>query len=263
MNIRMALFLLIASIVLTVPALAQSPVNVRKIAIELTGVECADVSQVFVIANGVDGAQLKAERDKPDGCRWTYESPKEPYVLGRTRFSLRLRGARTPCRYAVEAEDREDKRKRIGYLVFAYEPNDADDLTITTVPPKFDLTYSRKLSADKRNKQNVECDEGDIGEKPGMAKLKDVSLLDETLDLEIAWTDRPAGAKWVTLDRYRKRIKADAKKRRTTELKPDDLGAAEVEKISRRNGDIAPNQGEKVGEVLRTKGLESVQVKVE
>jgi hypothetical protein len=272
MNIGMALFLLITSIVLTVPALAQGPVAVNKIRIELTGVDCTRASQVFVIAGGADGDPHRATRETPDGCHWTYERDGQPFHVSQTRFSRRLRGVRTRCRYAVLANDREEGRKKIGSLEFGYPLDDAVDLTITTAPPKFDLTYSRKLSADKRNKrdkQNVDCNEGDIGQKQGMAKLNDVWLSEETLNLTIAWTDKPADAKLVTLDtRLRNRIIADAEKKRATELRPDDFGMTEVDKVSQQKTGkspphVAPNQREGVGEVLRKKGLKGVQVKAE
>ena len=158
-SIRMTLFAVaLISIVPAVRTAAQS-VTTKKIEITLTDVHCEKASEVFVVADNDDRTRLRATRDQGDPCRWHAEQRGQPFSIARTRFSLRLRGKRTGCRYAVAIPDEKDALETAGYLEFAYPKHSARDLTMATDPAKFYLTYQRRLPADETDEESLECSE--------------------------------------------------------------------------------------------------------
>ena len=261
-NIRMALFAAaLISIVPAVRALAQS--TTKKIEITLTGVDCAKATEVFVVADGNDRTQLNATRDQSDPCRWHAEQSERPFPISRTRFSLRFRGARSGCRYAIEVPD--EKLEPVGLLQFVYSQNHARDLEIAIDSAKLHLTYLRRLPADDTDQESVECREH--ARIKGTATLTDVLLEDETLYLYIGLADKPPDAGWIRFDdALRQMILRDEGKNRPTKLGPDDFGGSIVREIARQETDAPPyvsdNEAQALAAELRKKGFTNLQLKV-
>lgn len=265
-SLRMTLFA--AALISIVPAArtAAQSATIKKIEIMLTDVDCAKASEVFVVADSDDRTRLPATRDKGDPCRWHAVQRGEPFSIARTRFSLRLRGKRTGCRYSVEIPDEKDALEPVGYLEFAYPKHSARDLTIASDPTKFYLSYLRRLPADETDEESLECRER--ASAKGTATLIDVLLPEETLYLHIGLTAKPPDAGWVMFDdALRQMIIRNAKKNHPTELGPDDLGAAVVREIARQETDAPPyvsgNEAQAFAAALRKKTFTNLQLKVE
>ncbi|MDP9192077.1 MAG: hypothetical protein M3P06_10305 [Acidobacteriota bacterium] len=249
------------SIVPAVRDLAQS--TTKKFEITLTGVDCAKATEVFVVADGNDRTQMNATRNQSNPCRWHAEHSERPFPISRTRFSLRFRGARSGCRYAVEIPD--EKLEPVGALTFVYSQNHARDLEIAIDSAKLHLTYLRHLPADETDQDSVECREH--AWVKGTATLTDVLLDDETLHLYIGLAAKPLDAGWIRFDdALRQVILRDAGKNRSTKLGPDDLGGAIVREIARQETDAPPyvsgNEAQTLAAELRKKGFKNLQLKV-
>lgn len=266
-SIRKTLFA--AALLSIAPVVSGQSATAHKIEITLTDEDCAKATEVFVVAGNDDRTRLRATRDPVDPCRWHAELD-EPFPITRTRFSLRLRGKRTGCRYAIEVPDKTNVLESAGRLRFAYPTNPARDLTIAADPTTFTLSYVRVLPADKNDPGSVECREG--ADWTGSAPLTDVLLngetIAETLYLKIGLTAKEPDAQWVMFDgALRQMISPNAEKKRSTKLGPDVLGAAVVREIARQQTDAPPyvsgNEAEAFAAGLRKKKFKNVRIKVE
>jgi len=147
-------------IFMSVGAGAQTNVSTDVVDVELTGTNCDKLpSAIDVVLNGDDQHSFPVGRSSGP-CHWHGRRSAGAFTItpNRSVFSLRLRGARTQCRYATPVN-----YGSVAQLTFDYHQSaSAFDLDITPRDKQervISFPYVREVHADDPEAGDLECPE--------------------------------------------------------------------------------------------------------
>lgn len=167
-------------------------VTAHWIDVTLTGSACGNVSRLSMVLNGNDREAFALDKDPATLCHWTkkydegfYLRPKPAY------FSLRLGGARSECRNAIEIP--RPGGEPAGQLKFRVTPNNARDVNVHAGSGSEEpvlVRYVRHVKKDRTASGSIRCEEHGLLDEAGPQPISDVNFGREDLRLQFLTTEQ-------------------------------------------------------------------------
>ncbi|HEV7921841.1 MAG TPA: hypothetical protein VGR02_13715 [Thermoanaerobaculia bacterium] len=160
-------------------------VNADELEVTITSVDCASApSKIFAVLRGDEEATVDLDRVGTE-CRWRgVIGAPEHVTIGQTTVSLRLRGARTGCRLAIEGRNPTNPNKSVAILRLPYPPPTAGDLQIAGWPFPGRVAYVRIVEPDLDRPQGTfACREKGLLQR--QRTIRDVMFETETLEFSL------------------------------------------------------------------------------